>query len=46
MGAVLALVAWLVVASRLKNRGPKEFLAFIETMASEETENPPPTLPS
>lgn len=36
LGALLALLAWLLVVSRLKSYGPEDFLSTIAAMASEE----------
>ena len=35
VGAVLALVAWLLVASRFRSSGPHEFLALVRDLAEE-----------
>ncbi len=34
-GVVLAIVAWLVVVSRLRNSGPEEFLELVSTIAGQ-----------
>ena len=39
MGALLALVAWLLVASRFRSSGPHEFLAFVREIAEPEVED-------
>jgi hypothetical protein len=43
IGAVLAVVAWLMVAGRLRGRGAEEFLDLVEAMASQAADEPSPT---
>jgi membrane protein implicated in regulation of membrane protease activity len=42
VGVVLALAAWLLVASRLRTSGPEDFLRLVETVG----QNPLPGLES
>ncbi|MDX1644218.1 MAG: hypothetical protein R3244_07670 [Thermoanaerobaculia bacterium] len=41
LGALLALLAWLLVVSRLRSYGPEDFLSTVADLASEEEDSIP-----